>query len=211
MIDGSTCPTLTELTTISLACFEQFNKDAKWAFQVLDDANNVFADATNGIELESSWTALPDASDFTKVVITPPLEQVNIPRQDVLEGAENYDGAPVGIGAGAQMFSAIIRNPTPAQRIAFDDMQNKLGNKTLTLYRIDNNGKIMSRKVGAADHAGIKISPSTFICLDPEKGENRADQQLMYIQFYLPAGWFKVIDVTLPEATFDPLTEIEAS
>lgn len=211
MIDCN-CPENESLETVPYnPCLQIFGKDGRWAFQRLDDAGNVFdgsnATTPNGIESETSWTALPDAVDDTKVVITPILEDVNFPEPDTLDDSENLDGAPIRVGQGPQEVTAIIRNPTPAQLAALQQLSCESG--TLTFYRVDSNGRFGARKIDVDKHAGIKISPQTLIVKDPSKGGGRVDQAKTMISFFLPAGWYKSFDVVQPEAGFDPLTEIK--
>lgn len=71
MLLNCNCP-VDDLPTIPYdPCHQIPAKDARWMFQVQDDANNLFVNGTNGIEEESSWTNLTTATDDTKVVVTP--------------------------------------------------------------------------------------------------------------------------------------------
>lgn len=203
------CPK-TVLDTIDYKpCVPVFGKDTVFIFQAYDDANNTFVDGVNGIETESSWTALPDAVDDTKVVITPRLEEVNFNDSDDLDDSENEDGAPFAVGSGPQQVTAMIRNPSAAQYSALKSLMDDY--RDISLYRVDNNGKIGSRLIGSADHAGIRISRNTFRVKNPTKGPGRVDMTKVMIQFYLPDGWFSSFDVTTPATGFDPLTEIKPS
>lgn len=201
------CPANAAVDTIPYdPCKVIFGKDARWIFQRLDDANNTFVDGANGIEEEASWAPLPNAVDDTKVGVTPRLEDVNFNEPEVLEDSENDDGAAFAVASGPQLVTAIIRNPTPAQVAALKQYEC---DQNLTLYRIDNKGRFGARQIdGTADHAGIKISPGTFIIKDPFRGGTRADQYKLMIQFYLPSGWYNSFNIVSPEAGFDPLTEI---
>lgn len=203
-----TCPLPTALTTVPYArnC-AVFGKDARWAFQRRDDANNLFVDATNDIETEASWTALPDAVDGTKVVITPLLEEVDFPEPDILEDSENFDGAPFAVTAGPQKVSGVMRNPSAAQVAALRVLACE---ENLTLYRIDANGNFGARLVGS-DHLGIIISPGTFVLRGPYRGTGRVDVYKVRIEFYLPYNWYDTFDIVAPAAGFDPLTEIAPS
>lgn len=204
------CPIPAAIPTVPFdPCKDVFGKDGRWVFQRLDDSGNVFVDNINGIEQESSWTALTDAVDDTKVVVTPILEEATFAEPAILEDSENLDGAPIVIGSGPQIVTAIIRNITPAQMSALQALGCE---PNITLYRVDANGRIMARIVAETpSYAGIKISPNTFIVRDPSRGGARVDQPKAMIQFALPAGWFKTTAVISPEAGFDPLTEIKPS
>jgi len=205
MIECQTCP-VTSLPTIAYnACRLIFGKDAKFIFQRLDDANNSFLTASNGIQLEASWSAPPSAGDGTHVTITPTLEDVNWPEPDKLESGENLDGAPINVGPGPQLVTAIIRNPTVAEKVALDAISCE---QALTVYRVDNKGNFGCRLIGA-DHAGIKVSANTFSVKGPFKdGSGRVDQNKLMIEFYLPADWFNSFAKVVPASGFDPLNEI---
>lgn len=194
------------LTTISYnPCPEVPSKDARWVFQVADDANNTFINGTNGIEVESSWTNLTTAPDDTKVVVTPFLEEVTFAEVDALEDSENFDGAPNAVAPGPQLVTAVMRNVTPEQ---FDAMTNlKCRDNALSFYRIDSNGKIGARKIGN-NHAGILISPQTLLVLSPNRGSTLADHFKTTIRFYLASDWYSTFDLVTPETGFNPLTEI---
>jgi len=203
------CPLATAIDTIPYdPCLDIFGKDGRWVFQRYDDANNTFLNASNGIELEASWASIPDASDGTKVSVTPLLEDVNFNEPDILEDSENLDGAAIAVGSGTQTVTAIIRNITPAQQVALTQLGCE---PKLSFYRISSQGKLGARLVGTVDHAGIIISPNTFIVRDPARGGTRVDQTKTTIQFQLAAGWYESFRVVAPATGFTPLTEIKPS
>lgn len=206
------CESNSEIDTIPYdPCVNIFGKDGRWLFQRLDDTNNAFVNGVNGIEEESSWTALPDATNDTKVTVSPLLEDVTFNEPDVLEDSENLDGAPNAIASGAQLVTAMVRNPTPEQYEALKSLECE---STLTFYRIDANGKFGARKIvdSPETHVGLKISPNTFIIRDPSRGGTKTDVPYkLMIQFYLAEGWFGSFDVVKSEDGFDPITEIKPS
>jgi hypothetical protein len=210
MIDCQ-CPLPTALATSPTdPCKSVIGKIAKMFFQRLDDANNSFVEGTNGIALQTSWSALPAAADDTKIVITPELEDVIFAEPDILEDSENFDGAPIAIASGAQLVTAMFRNPTKEQLAALRALKCE---PNLTVYFVDNNGKFLSREITDTPNitvAGVKISKGTFIMRDPAKAGTKADQFKAMIQFYLPEGWFDSANVTPSEDTFDPLTDLSA-
>ena len=208
MIDCQ-CPEAAALDTIPYnPCANVIGKIGRMVFQRTDDANNTFVDGVNDITLEASWSALPDAADGTKVVVTPVLEDVNFNEPDILEDSENLDGAPIAVASGAQLVTAMFRNPTAAQLAAL----RKLKCSTeLSVYFIGSNNKIGARLIGGTDHAGVKISVNTFIMREPSKAGTKADEFKAMIQFYLPEGWFDSFDIVVPEDGFTPIDEIRPS
>jgi len=208
MLDCDECPKPAIDTVPFDACRLLLGKDAKFVFQRLDDANNTFLNASNGIELKTSWDPLPTAIGGTKVSITPFLEDVNFNEQDTVEDGENFDGAANVVAVGPQLVTAIIRNPTPEEMDALETLFCEQG--TISFYRLLANGNIGARKLtGTSDHAGIAISRNTFVVKDPSKGGTIADANKLMLQFQLPAGWFRDFEMVTPEAGFNPLADIK--
>jgi hypothetical protein len=202
------CPPAAALSSVSAnSCGISLGKIGKIIIQQLDDTGNLFENATNGIELESSWSALPDALDSTKVVVTPILEEVVFNEPETLEDSENLDGAPIAVAEGTTLVTAMIRNPAPADVAALRDAECF---ENLTVYFVDNNGNFLARQIGS-DHVGIKISRETFLVKSPSRDAARVSKFRTMIQFHLPAEWFDTVAKIAPEAGFDPLTEIVAS
>jgi len=203
------CPGATSLPTIAYnPCPEGFAKVARIVIQRLDDANNAFVNGTNGIEEANSWSTLPDATNSTKIVITPRLFNVDFAEPTVLEGDENYDGAAVVDGISPQAVTAEMRFVTPAQQSAFEGLMCE--QTPLTVIFIDANGKFLARKSGS-DHYGIKISEDTLAFIDPYRGGGLQDKFTSKITFSLPQGWKKNTEVVTPEDGFSPLSDIYPS
>jgi hypothetical protein len=203
----NTCPTPSSLTTIAYnACRLLFGKDTRFFFQRLDDSANKFLTASNGIELKASWDTFTAASDTTKYIVSPLLEEVDFPEPEALEDSENEDGAPIYVGSGPQKVTAIVRNPTAAEKT---NLRKLAEEQNLTVVRCDNKGNFGCRLIGS-DHAGIKISSGTFGVKGAYKtGTSRTDQNKLKIEFYLPEDWFDGFAVVAPASGFDPLTEID--
>lgn len=202
------CPKPSSLTEIDPnACNLVFKKDARFLFQRLDDANNLFADATNDISLASSWSALPDASDDTKVIVTPHLHDVNWSEPDKLENGETIEGAPYYVGQNPQLVRAMMKNVPMATYSALKDLEAE--RTDLTFYRVDTGGLIRARKIGD-DHAGIKIIDNTFCVKTPFRAGSSADIiEDCVIEFYVDADYFKDVETVQPESGFNPLTAIK--
>ncbi len=209
MIPKCTCPLPAAIETVEYnPCVNLLGKMGRFAFQVTDDASNAFVDAVNGIELEASWTPLPDALDVTKVAITPLLENVVFGDQSILEDSENLDGAPVTTGVGPQVVTFEMRNLTKEQLSALKALSCQ---PSVSVYGFDNISKILAREIAdtPATYAGLKISPGTLIFKDPQKGGTLADQSKVMGQFQLAYGWADAAEVVSAETGFNPVEDVK--
>lgn len=208
MID-CTCPEAAALETIPYnPCVSKIGKIGRMVFQRTDDANNTFVDGVNDISEEASWAPLPDAADSTKVVVTPVLEDVIFNEPDIRTDSENLDGFEIAVASDGSLVTAMFRNPTKEQIAALRALKCE---RELSVYFIGASNKIGARSVNTTDHAGIKISPDTFIMRDPSKAGTKADEFKAMIQFGLPEGWFDSFDIVTPEDGFTPIDEIRPS
>lgn len=211
MPEAVLCPLPAALTTIPAeTCRDIFAKAAKFIFQRAEVAN--YFDGTASpptlIQDADSWTGLPDASDGTKVVITPILENVVFGDQEDFTNGENLDGAPINVGSGPTPITAQIRNPTPAEMTALRALKVE---RNLWVYVLDASGNFLARLISSSPaniHAGFTLSPDTFKVKGPTREGTAADQFMSTIMFSLKFDWYDDADHIAPEAGFDPLTAI---
>lgn len=169
-------------------------------------AANAFVDGTNGIDLSTSWTGLFDPpSTDAKCVITPYLSEVTIGEGDVIEGTENYDGAPTADAVTPQTVTAIIENCPPVNAQQMEDLFCQSGN--LGVYLLYSNGQIHAstdRNDPTASRNAIRISPDTLVVKAPSREAALGSKYQFMIQFRLPNEWYGESDVVKPEAGFNP-------
>lgn len=174
-------------------------------FQKIATAN-YFVDAINGIEEETSWDGLLDAVDDTKMSMIKNLKDVVFTEVEVLEGSQNYDGAPTAEEAGPQLVTAILESPTPLQTETIDTLACAARDGSLGVFFIDKNGKIQAQEVTdtPATYTGIPISQGTFIGKVPSKESDLGAKYQYMFQFYLPNDWYKTSAIIIPETGFNP-------
>lgn len=207
MIDVN-CENPAALETIEYnPCVELLGKVARFAFGRVDEANNTFVNGTNGIEEETAWDAYMSASDDSKIVVSPKLEDVVFNEPDIIEDGENIDGAPFAIATNAQLVTAYIRNISASQLASLKKLKNE---GELGVFFIGRNRKIGAKLISESPdtHGAIPISPDTFQIKDPAKEGTKAGQFRAMLQFYLPEGWYMDFQVVAAETGFIPHTEI---
>lgn len=201
---NNNCDLPTALETITYdACVEFMNKVGRVGFQRTDNTGNLFASETNGIELESSWTALPDADDDTKVVVSDPVEDFVFTAGDIITNAQNEDGADIVTAVGPSTINFFVRT-TPAN---FANLKKLEIEPKLSVY-LFNNKKIGAKAIDT-DHVGIPISRRTFAVKDPAKDGSQGDEFRAEVQFQLAEGWYSEFAVVLAETGFNPFTDIK--
>lgn len=215
MPESVICPLPTALTTVPAeTCRDIFGKAAKFIFQRALVANYFDESASPPTTLDDAddWSGLADASDGTKIVVTPILENVVFGEQDIFTNGENLDGAPNNVGTGTTPVSAQVRNPTPGE----SDALRELKRETLWVYVIDQDGNFLARLVSGsvgtdAVVSGFPLSPNTFQTMGPTREGTASDQFMLTIMFNLKYNWYDTAVYIAPEAGFDPLTAIVPS
>ena len=177
-------------------------------FQKVATANN-FVDATNDIILATSWALQLDSATDTKMSMVKNLKDVVFGATEVLEGSQNYDGAPTADESGPQLVTATLESPTPLQTDTIDQLACAARDGSLGVYFIDKNGKIQGNVVTDTPnptYSGIPISQGTFVGKAPEKEADLGSKFQYMFQFYLGNDWYKNSRVLTPEDGFDPNT-----
>ncbi|TNE74977.1 hypothetical protein EP331_00360 [bacterium] len=166
--------------------------------------------STNGIEEATSWSSLPDASDSTKVVVTPYVENVSFGEPGVIESSENIDGAPFAIATGHTPVSFQMRNLSGSQRAALKSLKDQ---PSLVVYFVYVDDKIGAKLLSSSPdtHVGIPISYRTVQVQDPSREGTKADEFMTTMTFALPENWSSTFSVTTAEAGFSPKTDIKPS
>jgi hypothetical protein len=202
------CPDGVLSTVSSDACkpYKGLGKVAKIFFQKAVDSN-AFVDAVNGIELAASWTALPDAVNDTKVVVTPLLSTVAFEEVEVVDGAENFDGATEKTGVRPQRVVATITDAKPEHVAALDSI---FCNSNVGVYFVFASDRIVGNETVDTPQTflPIKVSPGTYIGKTPTRTEEFGAQFIYQIEFQIPADWYSSSNVVDPESGFSYITDV---
>jgi len=178
-------------------------------FQKLD-TGNYFINATNGIEEAASWTGLLDDAtvDATKMSMIKNIKEVIFAPTEILEGTQNFDGAPTADEAGPQLVTVVLEEPTPEQVALINTLKCVARDGDLTVIFCDRVGKFHAHEVSdsPATHTGITISQGTFQGKTPDKESDLGSKFQYMFQFYLPEDWYIGSKVIAPEAGFNANT-----
>lgn len=208
MPEGFICPSSNVLPTIAVTdCRDVFGNAAKFIFQIYASSNNFdgTASPSTAIDLADSWSGLPDASDGTKVTVTPFVSNVSLSEQNRLEGVENYQGDPTYIGRQGTVVMFDIVDPTQTEQTAIETLVNFTN---LVVYVLDKEGNFLCKLVDTDIHNGLPLSPRTFSVSDPFREAGSSGQMITRCQFTLPSKWFKDTAYVAPETGFDTLNAI---
>lgn len=152
----------------------------------------------------SAWQAFQDATDETKVIITPlvggdpviePGDAITTGGGDnsTLNGVERLDGI------NPSKVSMFFNSLSPAQEAAFKKLMCETD---LTFYFVLQGGKIAVKKV-STEVSGIG-GQSFYISDRGNAGYGTKDK--FNVSFSLPAGWSETMEIVTP--SFNPLTEL---
>lgn len=211
MPSSQLCPAPTALpTNPNVTCRDILAKTARVLFQ-RNAAANYFdgtASPSTGIELANSWSGLPDASDGTKVTVSPLVLSVEFGEAATFDGAENYDGSTIRAGFGGTPVTIMWLNPTAAENAALRQLK---GEENLGVIFIDADGNFLAKLIATDIHAVFPISYRTLRVNPMTRGAGKADEFMGSVIFDLAPGWDEAHDVIAPATGFNPLTAIVPS
>ena len=178
------CPLPAALTTIPpFSCGEDLGQIQKLVVQRF---GNPFDDLTKPT-LIANWTTLKTATDGTKVVTTPYVENFVIAQgAAITEGGNDnttIDGIPIVVGAEAPVATGVFASLPSATLKALQTL-NCEGN--LSVYLINNSGRIIGYSPNGTKFEGFPIQ-SFFVGDSGNDGLNTRDKSP--VQFGLKAGW----------------------
>lgn len=208
--DAGLCPTVAaNLSALPAAsCVNKIDQVQKIAFQ-LTQATPSFLFANTGAgsyALQASWTARLSASDATKIIVSPYLQNVVIPQNEVIEEANenNINGVPQFLGRNFVKVTGQIRNADPAVIQALRDQitvrsSQNAGVSTIWAYFFGRNKRVTGVKSGS-NLAGIPIY--NFSISDVGTEGIRKDN-IFNFEFILLEGWSETAQ-TLVTTDFEP-------
>lgn len=207
------CPLGASLATIpNVKCPESFGQIQKVAFQrLLSDAGakNGFT-TSKGITLLASWTALMEAADSTKIVVSPyiqaPTAEGGAPRT-FGGGNETLGGIEEIVGREATPFTGVLRKIPQAVIKVMKQLECESYAGNLGVYLFDENGAI-----GAIEDAGTAgtyypIPIRSLFIGDKTLGGLEAPDSNAIQWSFLP-NWSDDLALVAPE--FNPLTDLIA-
>lgn len=207
------CPAAEALPTIpKFECSEGFGQIQKIAFQRLNPSDeNIFRDNKNPIAVYTSWTAFMTATDSTKIVISPFVEN---PTQDGGD-ARTYGGGNDTLGGVSKIIGS---EPTTLTVQLRDVPQNiikelkklmcEAQNGNLGVYLFDDSKRIEAIKYNNMDMSTIDYTPipirALFVGDKIHGGLENPDSNTMSFQF--APNYSDDLAIVTPK--FNPLTEL---
>lgn len=197
------CPRPAALTTVNrVTCPENLGQIQRIAIRRAVSAA-AFDAATNDIETLASWTALLEAADDTKIVITPYLENFIIPQAEPITrgGGDNttVDGVQKVLGAGAITATGNLVG-VPVEII--EQLRELMCEPELEVFLFNQYGRIICRNAdpeaapGAEKYRGIPIQ-SFFVPFPGNNGLNTEDESIL--RFSFAEDWAKNRVIITPD------------
>lgn len=209
-MEACACPAPAALTTVlKLTCKENIGQIQRFIFQRAGADHRFEAAELGLITALASWTPLFAAVDSTKVVSSPLVENVIIPRTEAATegGGDNttIDGIEMVIGGNA---ATVIGQIAEAPSAILAQLRKLMCEPDLVVFMINQYGQIIGRDLVPAspgtDVVGIPIQ-SLFVSDADNNGLNTRDKA--DIRFGLPYGWRDDLAITTP-ADFNAKTAL---
>ena len=205
------CPLEASLATIpNVKCPESFGQIQKVAFQrLLSDAGakNGFT-TSKGITLLASWTALMEAADSTKIVVSPyiqaPTAEGGGPRT-FGGGNETLGGIEEIIGREATPFTGALRKIPQAVIKVMKQLECESYAGNLGVYLFDENGAIGAIEDATTAGTYYPIPIRSLFIGDKTLGGFEAPDSNAIQWSFLP-NWSDDLAIVVPE--FNPLTDL---
>lgn len=206
------CPAAEALTSIpKVTCPENFGQIQKVAFQRLaqaDGTKNSFTTAA-AITLKASWTALLTATNGTKIVVSPYINNPTDGGGDARMsngGNEDLGGIPEVLGGNPVTFDGSMRSVPQSVIAAMKSLQCEANVGNLGVYLFDENGNIeaIQDESTATTYYPIPIR-ALFIGSKIHGGYGAKDSNLISWQY--PDNYSDHLAIVEP-SDFNPLTDL---
>lgn len=211
------CPLPTALKSISqVACPFKFDQIARLGFQRRQSAApfGTLAD----IQTLENWQTLTAATDNTKIVMSPIISGLVIPKSEGLFTGGNDNSTFNGIadynGEGAVTVTGTLKNIPPVimremELLTQESLSSAIGISNLTIYMFNRSGYGFQRNpldgAGAATTTYFGFPVYNFRISSPgSEGFNAPN--VNDISFQLPADWYRELSSVKP--SFDPLADL---
>lgn len=194
------CPVGTHIDAITAySCPVDVREIQKMVFWRAGVANHI--DTVADLITLSTWTALKAASDNTKAIVTPFLNNPVVEPGDVITwggGTETRDGIPEIVGVNPTKVT--IKGTHWQSEIKRDIRE--LMCESLEVIFINNEGKFIHRLDGLL----VKGFPIRAFYIKDRAIGNRTTPDQFEIGFMLPEAWDDYLTITDPTANFNALT-----
>lgn len=215
------CPAASYITTIpNVQCPENFGQIQKVAFQRLrqaDGTENTFPKVsgtpnTASIVTKSNWESKMEATNGTKIVISPYINAPADSGGDVRlssGGNDDLGGIPTVLGGNPVQFEGQLR-AIPQDVIAImKELQCEAAAGNLGVYLFDENGNIEAIKDPSdADGLTFKPIPIRALFIGSKIHGNYDAKDMNAISWQYPDNYSDNLDIVKP--SFNPLTDLIA-
>lgn len=207
-MEGCDCPLPDALTTIpGFSCGEDMGQIQKLIFQRRQATPPL---TVTEAALLTNWQDLLDATDDTKVVITPFISGFAIPKAEPnLEGGNDnstINGAPIPHPSNPVRSTGDMRSVPAATLRAMKDLNCEDPNG-MTVYMVNQFGKIFGVSTDGTDFEGFGIQ-APFV--GDSSNEGYAKNDLTPINMSYPTGWRDYLKSITP-SDFNALTDLAAT
>lgn len=207
------CPAAVALPNIpNFTCAESFGQIQKVAFQRLHKSAGEKNSFTSGADIggKPSWTALLQAGDDTKIVVSPyiqaPTAEAGAPRT-FGGGNETLGGIEEIIGREPTTFTAVMRKMPQSLIKALKDLQCESDSQNLGVYLFDENGAIGALQDPTIETTFYPIPIRSLFIGDKTLGGFEAPDSNAIQWTFLP-NWSDDLAIIVPK-NFNPLTDLE--
>lgn len=213
------CPLPASLPTIpQVSCPFRFDQVVKLAFQRRQPSGTPPFPTLTAFQAKASWTTFIGATDNTKVVTSPIITGLVIPRSEglMVGGNDNstFAGIPEYNGEGFVGITGQIKNLPPVvyralKRLSQESLASAVGVSNLCIMMVNRDGVMFPDN--PVDNAGAATTIYRFIPvynfrISSPGSEGFNASNINDISFQLKDDWADHIAAVKP--AFDPLTEI---
>ena len=205
---GCKCPKATVLSEIPTQdCDVDLEQLQKFGFQRGGYAFDLAGVPPTDITKKADWLALKVATDDTKVVFTPLIggDPVITAGDAITSGGgdnSTLNGVEEVQGTNPSNFTGVFKSLSSEVKAKLQELECE---KDLVVYPINQNGKIVARKIAEGIYGGFPIS--SFHISD-RNNAGFGTKDTFNVKFTLPARWDNDLVLIDPETTFRPLQDL---
>ncbi|AHK11374.1 Minor capsid protein [Flavobacterium sp. phage 1/32] len=205
---GCKCPKATVLSEIPTQdCDVDLEQLQKFGFQRGGFVFDLNAGTPTDITKKADWLALKTATNDTKVVFTPLIggDPVITAGDAITSGGgdnSTLNGVEEVQGTNPSNFTGVFKSLSSEVKAKLQELECE---KDLVVFPINQNGKIVARKIAEGMYGGFPIS--SFHISD-RNNAGFGTKDTFNVKFTLPARWDNDLVLIDPETTFRPLQDL---